>query len=268
MPKIHVNDISLYYEIQGKGQPLILIAGFNTDHTIWQDVIGEYAEQFQVIAIDNRGVGQSDCPDYPYTIEMMTDDLVELCKALQMSSAHFMGVSMGGAIAQNIAVKFPDLTRSVVIENSFMQIDARFALFAEARFELMKSGASNKSLIKATLPWVFSNRFLSQPGFVDSFIDLALAKKYPVTEQGYKHQLNALLQFDSNSWISKIKAPCLVVGSDQDMIVCEAHMQQMANQIPNAKYYGFENCGHTPHVEQADIFNRVVLDFLTTHVNS
>jgi pimeloyl-ACP methyl ester carboxylesterase len=172
---------------------------------------------------------------------------------------------MGGAILETLAFKFPGLVLSAVIENSFTQIDIRFALFAEARQELMQASAPAASLIKSVIPWCFSSKLLNQPGFVDSFMELALANPFPTTLLGHKHQLNALVKFDSSSWINKIKVPCLVIGSDQDMIMSEAHMQQMAKHIPQAKYYGFKECGHLPHIEQTETFNRIVLDFIMTH---
>ena len=110
MPKIISNNISLYYHIRGKGHPLILISGANGDHqSVWpQSVVDTLAGHFQVIQFDNRGVGQSDQPDIPYSIEMMADDVSGLMQALQIEKAHLAGYSMGGQIAAKFAEKYPE----------------------------------------------------------------------------------------------------------------------------------------------------------------
>jgi len=89
MPKIKANNINLYYEIHGQGQPVVFVAGFSGDHTAWQNLIADYAKNYQVVVFDNRGIGQSDCPDYPYTIEMMADDAIGLVKALQLGGSFY-----------------------------------------------------------------------------------------------------------------------------------------------------------------------------------
>lgn len=262
MPKANVNGINLNYEIHGKGEPIVFITGFNGDRTIWSNIVDHYAENYQVIIIDNRGSGESDSPDMPYTIEMMADDTAGLCKALGIDSCHFIGVSMGGAITQMLAFKYPQLVRSATLCNTFTQIDTRFALFAQSRLELFKTNISPSVMIQLVLGWCFSSEFLNQEGMVDFIIETSLSKPPATTETGYKNQLHALLAFNSESWVNQIKVPCLVIGSDQDMIVSEEHMRNMANQIPNALYHCFKGAGHLPHIEQTDAFNEVVRQFL------
>src|SRR5262245_16101500 len=101
MPKIDVGNINLYYESYGAGEPLVCIAGFSVDHLAWQSIVELFAKNYNVIIFDNRGAGQSDCPDIPYSIDMLADDTIELCKALDITRARFIGSSMGGMILQN-----------------------------------------------------------------------------------------------------------------------------------------------------------------------
>lgn len=262
MPKITVNNTTLYYETFGSGDPVIFITGFSVDHTVWSQTAPHFAKHYQTILIDNRGCGQSDSPDMPYTVEMMAEDIAALCKTLQLKHCHLIGSSMGGAIAQALAYRYPELVRSAVLCNTFTKIDIRFALYAEARLEFFAKNISLSSTVKSSLGWAFSSEFLNQPGMVDAFIEMAKINPYPFTEVGYRNQLHALLNFDSAPWIRQIKVPCLVVGSDQDMIVSEAHMRQLAQYIPNARYQHFTGASHLPHIEQPDLFNKVVYDFL------
>ena len=192
---------------------------------------------------------------------MMADDLAGLCSALNIDKAHIVGASMGGAIAQTFAFKYPHLCRSVVIESSFTKIDIRFALFAKGRYELMKAGVSPQALIEMTLGICFSSTYLNKPGMVETMITTGLASPPAITLIGYKNQLNALTEFDSAAWINQIKVPCLVIGSDQDGIVLEEHMRNMAKQIPGALYYCFNGFSHLPHVEETEKFNKLGLAF-------
>lgn len=263
MPKANVNGIHLYYEIHGKGEPIFFITGFNADRTLWKNIIDYYSKTYQVIVIDNRGSGASDCPDVPYTIEMMADDAACLCKVLDIHSAHFVGASMGGTIVQTIAYKYPELVRKAVLCNSYIKTDIKSTLFNQGYLELLKTNIPHAAKMKMILSRLFSSDFLNQEGIVDLITEISLANPTPMTVIGYKNQLHALLEFNSESWIHQIKVPCLVIGSDQDMIVSEAHMRNMANQIPNAVYHCFKGAGHLVHIEQPDAFNEVVRQFLS-----
>jgi 3-oxoadipate enol-lactonase len=262
MPTLTVKDINLYYETYGKGEPLVFISGFNADHTIWKNIVEYYSQNYQVILFDNRGIGRSEAPDYPYTIEMLADDNVEFCKALNIQSAYFVGLSMGGMILQTLAWRYPTLVRAAVLNNTMMKIDIRFLIYAQARLELIKQNVSSEIMTKLSLPWGLSSNYLNQPGIVESLIEIAKLNPYPTTETGFRNQLNALSTFDSSLWLHQISVPCLVIGSDEDSIAKEAHMEELAKKIPNAEYFCFNNAGHIPHIEQTQVYNKVVDRFL------
>lgn len=123
MPSVKVSDISMYYEIHGEGEPVVLIAGLNSDHTFYQrlGIIGLLAQRYQVVAFDNRGVGQTDKPDIPYSIEMMADDTLGLLNALGIEQAHILGTSMGGRIAAAIALQAPHRVKSLILISTIMK---------------------------------------------------------------------------------------------------------------------------------------------------
>lgn len=262
MPKIKLNDISMYYEIHGKGEPIIFIAGFSADHTTWQEIIDLFKNHYQVILFDNRGAGQTDAPKGPYSIEQMANDVVLLCSNLNIKHAHFVGNSMGGYILQTLAFKYPELVKSAVISNSAMMTHCCFHFYVEAQLEFIKSNTPLTALIKASCSWAFSYRFLSQPGMFDRLLKWGIENPYPFTIDGYEAQYAALDIFDSRNWISKINVPTLVLGSDQDLIFNESIVKQLANQIPKAKYHGFSDCGHLPHLEHPQVYFNVIKTFL------
>ena len=262
MPKIKVNDINMYYEIHGNGEPLVFISGFSADHTAWRTVINDFKNQYQVIIFDNRGAGQTDAPEGPYSIEQMAEDVVALCQHLNIAQAHFVGNSMGGYILQMLAYRHAHLVKSATICNSTVLTQTCFHFFVEAQLELIKSNAPPTAVIKASCAWVFSFQFLMQEGILPGLIALGLSNPYPFTVTGYQGQFAALKGFDSRSWISEVTVPTLVIGSDQDLIFSEASIKLLADGIPKAQYHSFKHCGHLPHIEYPRQFEQRVKEFL------
>lgn len=122
MPKAKINDINLYYEIHGQGEPLVLVAGFSADHLSWECILNYLTPYYKVLIFDNRGAGQTDAPNGLYSIEQMTCDVDALCQYVGFEKAHFIGNSMGGYIVQMMAYRYPSRVKSVVISNSTMQL--------------------------------------------------------------------------------------------------------------------------------------------------
>jgi 3-oxoadipate enol-lactonase len=123
MPTVRVNDIDMYYEIHGEGEPVVLISGLNSDHTFYERVgiISRLAEKYMVVAFDNRGVGQTDKPDIPYSIEMMAEDTAGLLNVLGIEQSHVLGTSMGGRIAVAMALQHPQQVKSLILVSTFMK---------------------------------------------------------------------------------------------------------------------------------------------------
>lgn len=262
MPKIKVNDINLYYETYGKGQPIVFISGFATDHAKWMLTTNEFAKNYQAIIFDNRGVGQSDCPAYPYTIDMMADDVVGLCKNLNINSAHFVGSSMGGTIVQTLAYKHPEFVKTAIICNSAAKFNIKLKLILEASLIARQAKVPLESPIKRTLCDIFSVDFLSKKGVVDALLKLFANDPHPITDQGYISQMHALLEFDSRNWLNKIMKPSLVIYSDEDQLVDIASSKELIAAIPNAESFCFNRVGHAPDVEQPDAFIKIVNEFI------
>src|SRR2546427_3279997 len=124
MPKVRVNGIGLNYVEAGSGDPLLLIMGFGGDHQAWAFQTPVFAQRYRVIAFDNRGAGQSDVPDVPYTTRMMAEDAIGLLDALRIERAHVLGVSMGGMIAQELALAHPQRVRSLQLHCTLAPRDA------------------------------------------------------------------------------------------------------------------------------------------------
>jgi 3-oxoadipate enol-lactonase len=262
MPVVTVNDNNLYYEVYGVGDPLVFIHGFAVDHLVFSAMPEEYQDNYQVFLIDNRGSGQSDCPDGPYTVEMMADDVAEFCRILELGRCHFVGHSLGGMILQRLIHQYPEQVRSATLCCTDVKIDIRYALVAQARFDLMVAEAPLRALIENGLGWTFSSDFLQRPGIIETIINLRLSNPYPITIAGYKNQLNALLTFNSTAWINQIQVPCLVLSGEQDIIVTEFSTRKMSTLIPQAHYESIPGVGHAPFLEKPEAFHAILKHFL------
>lgn len=260
MPIIKVNSINMYYETYGQGEPLVFVTGFSGDHTAWQNLIDTYAAHYQVIVFDNRGSGQTDSPSIPYTTEMLADDAVGLLKVLKLGPAHFISASFGGCIAQMIAYKYPELTKSITLSCSFPFAHTRLKLYAEARLELIKAGAPEASIVKFLTLLCWSEKYLSKAGMTEKLVQRGF---FPITIQGYESQMHAMINFDSRDWLPKIQCHCLVIAGDDDILATVEDGKYISQTIPNAEFYCFKDVGHLPNIEQPEIFNRLVLDFLS-----
>jgi 3-oxoadipate enol-lactonase len=262
MPKILINDIALYYETYGEGEPLVFISGFSADHLAWQQTAKIFADRYQVVVFDNRGSGRSDVPQGPYTVEQMADDVAALCEKLGIEQAHFIGNSMGGFIAQMLAHRHAARIKSLILCNTALRVETVFYFYAAAQVELMKAQAPASALIKAACSWIFSFAFLSKPNQWDALIQWGLENPYPFTTMGCEGQYAALGAFDARTWMNTVEKPTLVISADQDIIFNSSISKALADQIPDAQFYCFNECGHLPHIEYPETFAQVVMNFL------
>jgi 3-oxoadipate enol-lactonase len=262
MAKIKLNDLTMYYEVHGRGTPLICISGFGCDHSVWTDMIDLFKNKYQLILFDNRGAGQTDCPTGPYTVEQMSNDVVNLCEELNIHHAHFIGNSMGGFILQHLAWKQPKLVKSATISHSATNINTPFHVYVEAQLELMKARAPMNALLKASCAWAFSHSFLSKKDVLTLLIKMGMDNPYPFSLPGYEGQYAAISQFDSRAWLKNIHVPTLVLASDQDLIFSETTVKELAKAIPEAQYHCFKQCGHLPQIEMPQQLANVVLTFV------
>jgi pimeloyl-ACP methyl ester carboxylesterase len=121
MPTVSANGIDIYYEVHGEGEPLVLLAGLNSDHHLYRSIVPQLAARYQVLIFDNRGVGQTDKPDIPYSMEMMADDTAGLLEAVGIRDANILGTSMGGRIAVALALRHRELVKRLILVSTAMR---------------------------------------------------------------------------------------------------------------------------------------------------
>jgi 3-oxoadipate enol-lactonase len=263
MPKVRVNGVELNYIEAGSGDPLLLIMGFGGDHLAWAFQTPMFAQQYRVIAFDNRGVGQSDVPDVPYTTRMMADDAAGLLEAIGIERAHVLGVSMGGMIAQELALNHPRRVRSLQLHCTLARPDRYMHTLIEG-WRTVRGKATVEEWMRVVALWLFSPRtYAERPELVESIIQTAIANPYPFTLTGFLRQGDAVRSHDTLDRLGKLTCPTLVSVADDDILVPPRFSRELAAAIQGATLRTVEGAGHCYFWERPDVFNAMCLDFLT-----
>jgi 3-oxoadipate enol-lactonase len=270
--KVGANE--LFYEAHGEGDPLLLIMGLAADSTAWLFQVPELARHYRTIVFDNRGVGRSSKPRGPYTIHEMADDAAGLLDVIGIERAHVVGVSMGGMIAQELALRHPKRVRGLVLGCTFPEPDAeaeRQRQFSLARFggrvtasgetEIEVSAVDPLMLFQHLLPRVFNQSFIDRelPKLLQIF---GGALQYGFSLEAILGQVEAIMGHRATDRLREITAPTLVITGDADLLVSPANSDVLARNIPGAKLVKIPGGSHGFNFETPDVFNREVIDFL------
>ena len=266
MPKAKVNGINLYYEVYGQGEPLVLIMGFSGTQAGWIFQRRTFQKYFQVITFDNRGVGKTDKPDGPYSIRMMAEDTIGLMNHLNIEKLHILGVSMGGYIAQELAINHPERVKKLVLGCTYARQDEKSGHSTEYHRGLdLRDGCSADELrkvpvskvLRTELPLAFNNRLYK---VIVSLLMNIYAMR--MATEGVAAQFQAIAEHDTLERLHMIQAPTLVITGAQDKIIKPASSEVLAKMIPNARLLKIDGGSHSVFIAKRGEFNKAVLDFL------
>jgi 3-oxoadipate enol-lactonase len=262
MPRTRIGDIEVFYEVHGSGEPVVLIHGLSMDSSTWFNQIPVLSQKYQVIVFDNRGVGQTDAPNEAYSTEMMADDAAALLKFLNVDNAHILGFSMGGMIAQTIALKYPEVVKSLLLISTAARFPARSKQLVQIWLRMLNENVSLETRIREGFSWVYTNEFFEHDETVTDSVNLALNHPHPLSIHGFAGQVAALIQHDTRSQISQISVPTLVlIGGDEILIPVE-FSEELAAKIPKAELVILERGAHNCWMEFPEPFNQAVMHFL------
>ena len=262
MPRVRVGDIEMHYVEAGAGEPLVLIMGFGGDHTAWGLQMRAFAEHHRVIAFDNRGAGQTDAPDCPYTIPMMAGDTLGLMHALGVERGHVIGVSMGGMIAQEMALADPGRVRSLHLGCTLARPDA-YMRALNASWREMRVALGREAMLRALGLWLFApTTYDEHPELVEAVLQNSLASPYPQSLTGFLRQSEAVAAHDTLDRLGGVRCPTLVSVAEDDILVPSRFSRDLAARIPGARLHTVRDAGHGYFLERADLFNALCLEFL------
>ncbi|MBW2673792.1 MAG: alpha/beta fold hydrolase [Deltaproteobacteria bacterium] len=267
MPTARVNGIDLYYETYGEGIPLVLIMGLRRNLLWWYRQIPELSRHFRVVAFDNRGAGRSDKPVMEYSIPLFADDTAGLMEALGIPSAHVLGISMGGYIAQELALRHPDRVKGLLLGCTSCG-GSRAVLMSEERMKKFTAveGLSPEQILRKDMDIYFSDGFIEDhPDKVQEFIALSLRHYQP--EDAFLRQFAACLRHDTADRLGGINVPVLIAAGDDDPLVPSVNSTILKELIPGAELHLFPDRRHSFFIEETDTFNRMTVEFFNTLEN-
>jgi pimeloyl-ACP methyl ester carboxylesterase len=254
----------MYYEWHGRdaGAPVVLVMGLGGDSTAWAFQLAALAPRHRVLVFDNRGAGRTDAPDEPYTIAGMAADLLGLLDRLAVERAHLLGLSMGGAIAQEAALAAPERVLSLQLHatwagpHPYLQALVRVVRLVRARLDAA-------AFYRALAVWLFApETFARQPELVELVVERAVHHPHPTPLHGYLRQCDAVLAHDARARLGRIRCPTLVAVGSQDLLTPPAFSRELAALVPGARLEILPGAGHGALWEDPAAFNRASLDFL------
>ena len=274
MSTARINDIEVYYEEQGQGDPLLLIMGLAADSLAWMFQMPDFSKHFRTVVFDNRGVGRSSKPAGPYSITQMADDAAGVLDALDIRRAHVVGVSMGGMIAQELALRHPERVRGLVLACTYARPDAAIERQLETSLGVFGGSRAADGSIQVDIskldPMMFFQHLLPTV-FNTQFIMTELPKVMEVfsgaLQNGFSmdaimSQVVATQAHDTVERLGRINAPTLVLTGDADLLIPSTCSDLLAARIPGAKLTKIPGGSHGFNFETPDVFNKAVLEFL------
>lgn len=261
MPLLSVRDnVEIYYEKVGTGFPLLLISGTGHDHRFWSGQLEALSAKYTCIVADNRGIGKSSIPEPGYTLADMAHDLTEIMDHLGFAEFHLMGFSMGGHMAQEIAINHPERVRKLGLHHTWSRCDAHLRDFQSIRLRLAQQD---------DLRTLFDLSFFSlySPAYHQQNEAALERKKSEMMQQvgslqGWAGQLQACITGDTYERLSLIQSPTLVTCSEMDFIVPVHLSKEIAERIEGSELKVLKGTGHVALIEQPDIFAKLCIDFL------
>jgi pimeloyl-ACP methyl ester carboxylesterase len=252
--KIRAGDLDVYVEQVGEGPEVILLGGLSDPAESWQPQLDGLSDRYRLIAPDNRGAGRTPLPEEPLSVPMMADDAAAVLRALDIPAAHVAGCSGGSLIAQELALRHPELVRSLVLMSTFARPDA-YLRSAGAFFHWLADVApSERAMMEAFFLWVYTPRAHAD-GMVEQIIEEALVYPHPQPPEAFKAQLEGFMTHDALDRLGEIAVPTLVLAGEIDILTPPRFGRATSEAIPGARFEVMPGEAHQPFQEVPDEWN-------------
>ena len=264
MNRARINGIELAYQLRGHGAPLVMIHGAQGDQTAFDRLAAEFSDRYRVLTFDQRGSGLSDKPDMPYSVAMLADDTAALMDHLRLAPAHVFGISMGGTIAQELALRHPEKVRSLILGcttpggPNAIRLSGP-ALTSAYSTQSMTAEARGKALAEAA----FTKGYLTRhPEIIESMI--AARRSRPIDSTAFAHRMKAIRDHDAYDRLPQIQCPTLVIAGKDDALINWENSRLIADRIEGARLVVLEPAGHSFWVEQPEQTSAAIGEFLAS----
>jgi len=263
MPRVEVDGLTINYDVQGEGEPLLLIPYTSADHACYAFQLPAYTEYFSCVAVDLPGSGESDKPPGPYSTEGYAEQLAAFLGAIGIEQAHVAGMSLGAAVAMHLAARHPGRVRSVSLHSGWHASDAFLKIVLEQWRTLASSLPTVADVvIQGIFPWCFTpDMYVERPEFVDTLADFVRSRPAQPVD-GFVAQIDAVIAHDASAALGEIGAPTLITFGARDLVCSTRFAEPLHSRIEGSELVVFDHLSHAGMHEDPEAFNRATLDFL------
>jgi pimeloyl-ACP methyl ester carboxylesterase len=266
MPQVDVEGLTINYDVQGEGEPLLLIPYLSADHACYAFQLPAYTEHFSCISVDLPGSGESDKPAGPYSTETYADQLAAFLAEIGVERAHVAGVSLGGAVGMHLAARHPNRVKTLSLHSSWPVTDEYLRTVLRLWRALAGAAATvADAVIEGVFPFCFTpEMYVERPDYAQALADFVRGRPAQPLD-AFMAQTDAVLAHDASSALGKILAPTLVTFGAHDLVTSTRFAEPLTNGIANSELVVFDHLSHAGLHEDPDAFNGATVEFLLRH---